>query len=189
MNKLLFRTCCSLTNANGSALKTQGRVTVVAMGDEDSYNQEADEKNDGYKYGTGNIPVAAVEDLGVGRVGCIGENTYQDGLYGGTSNKGLCTPAFNRSICYWLSLGKEKTLRALTRSIAELDYEPNPEIRASQYEALSEAVLRNVQQSIDEGGKGLSEIKQEMSNYQGESINLLKRQIQQIDTYENIYNK
>ncbi len=188
MSKLLFRTCCSLVNANNSALKTQGRVTVVAMGDEDSYTQEADEKNDGYKYSAGNIPVAAVEDLGVGRVGCIGENTYQDGLYGGTSNKGLCTPAFNRKICYWLSLGKEKTLRALTRSIAELDYESNPEIRATKYEALSDAIMRNVRQSIDEG-KGLDAIKKEMSNYQGESIKQLKRQIQQLDTYENIYSR
>ena len=105
----MFRTCCSLTNSEGKELKNQGRVTVVAMGDEDSYNQETDEKNDGFKYPVGNIPVAAVEDLGVGRVGCIGENTYQDNLYGGTSNKGLCTPAFNRSICYWLSLGKAHT--------------------------------------------------------------------------------
>ena len=187
MSKLLLRTCCSLVNANGTALKTQGRVTIVASGDEDSYNQEADEKNDGFKYPVGNIPVAAVEDLGVGRVGCIGENTYQDGLYGGTSNKGLCTPAFNRKICYWLSLGKEKTLRALTRSIAELDYEPNPEIRATKFEALSEAVLRNVQQSED--GKALNEVKREMDNYQGESIKQLKRQIQQIDTYKKIYSK
>ncbi|MBQ3643295.1 MAG: MBL fold metallo-hydrolase [Candidatus Riflebacteria bacterium] len=188
MSKLLFRTCCSLINSNGSALKNQGRVTVVAMADEDSFNQESDEKNDGYKYAGGNIPVAAVEDLGVGRVGCIGENTYQDSLYGGTSNKGLCTPAFNRSICYWLSLGKEKTLRALTRSIAELDYEDDPEVRATQYESLSKAVIRNVRRSMEEGGKGLSEIKREMDYYQGESINQLKRQIQQLDTYENIYN-
>ena len=156
------------------------------MGDEDSYNQESDEKNDGYKYPGGNIPVAAVEDLGVGRVGCIGEDTYQDSLYGGTSNKGLCTPAFNRSICYWLSLGKEKTLRALTRSIAELDYEFNPEVRAAQYETLSNQVLNNVRRSMEEGGKGLAEIKREMEYYDGESINQLKRQIQQIDTFDNI---
>ena len=147
MTKLLFRTCCSLIGADGKALKKTNGVTVVAMGTEESYNQEADEKGDGYKYETGNIPVAAVEDLGVGRVGCIGENTYQDNLYGGTSNKGLCTPEFNRSIIYWLSLGKEKTLRALTRSIAELDYEPNPEVRATRFENLSNAVLRNVRQS------------------------------------------
>ena len=189
MTKLLFRTSCSLINADNKALKAGNGVTIVACGDEDSYNQEADEKGDGYKYTTGNIPVAAVEDLGVGRVGCICENTYQDNLYGGTSNKGLCTPEFNRSIAYWLSLGKEKTIRALTRSIAELDYEPNPEIRASRFETLSNAVINNVKQSIDEGGKGLEKVKKEMENYNSESINLLKRQIQQIDNYQKIYSK
>lgn len=189
VSKLLFRTCCSLISSDGNALKAKGGVTIVAMGDEDSYNQEADEKGDGYKYSVGNIPVAAVEDLGVGRVGCICENTYQDNLYGGTSNKGLSTPEFNRSIIYWLSLGKEKTLRGLARSIADLDFEPNPEVRATKFENLSNAVLKNVRRSIAEGGNGLKVIKREMENYESESINLLKRQIQQIDTYEKIYSK
>lgn len=187
MTKLLFRTCCSLTDAQGDPLRAGGKLTIVARGDEDSYTQEADNQNDGHALPTGNIPVAAVEDMGVGRVGCIGENTYQDGFYGGTSNKGLCTPAFNRSIIYWLSLGKEKTLRALTRSIAELDYIEDPEVRANQYEALSEAVLNNVKMSIQEGGNGLKEIKREMDNYECESIDKLKRQVQQMDTFEQIY--
>ncbi len=185
--KLLLRSCCSLTNAEGTALKGNSKVKIVACGDEDSYTAESDEQNDGYKYSTGNIPFAAVEDLGVGRVACIGENTYQDGLYGGTSNKGLSTPQFNRGICYWLSLGKEKTLRSLTRSIAQLDYEGDPEVRASQYEALSEAIIKNVRQSMEENGNGLKDVKREMQNYEGESINQLRRQIQQIDKFEDIY--
>ena len=187
MTKMLLRTCCSLVDAQGKRLKKSGRLQIVACGDEDSYSQEADEKNDGYCYEGGNVPVAAVEDLGVGRVACIGENTYTDTNYGGTSNKGLCTAEFNRMICYWLSLGKEKTLRALTRSIAELDYVEDPEVRATQYENLSNAILENVRMSIENGGNGMKEVKSEMDNYEGESINMLKRQIKQMDTFENIY--
>ena len=185
-SKLLLRNCCSLTNAEGKALKGNGRVKVIACGDEDSYNQEADELNDGYIYQTANIPVAAVEDLGTGRVACIGENTYQDGFYGGTSNKGLSTPQFNRGVCYWLSLSKEKTLRTLTRSLAQLDYEVDPEKRATEYEAISGAILNKVRMSI-ENGRGLTEIKNEMNKYEGESINQLRRQIQQIDSFEGMH--
>ncbi len=41
---------------------------------------------------------------------------------------------------------------------------------------------------MEEGGKGLAEIKREIEYYDGESINQLKRQIQQIDTFEQIQN-
>jgi len=136
VKKLLLRSGCTLLNSSMKGLKSSGNVFVVASGDDDSYNLDSDGMNDGYVYASHTpllpIPLAAVEDLGFGRVGCVGEPWYQDNYY--TSPGDLHTVAFNRNIIQWLSLGKEKSVRDLVRFVAELDSEFSTEVKAEKYD-------------------------------------------------------
>jgi len=153
VKQLLVRSCCSLLNAKMEGLKARKNLHILATGDEDCYNINADSLDDAWLYASHTpklpIPIAACEDLGAGRVALIGETLYDDKLYSPTSQ--LPTPLFNRTIIAWLSAAKEKKLRELIESASLLNDVEDPEARAIRYEGLKTRIVEIGRQMVSEG--------------------------------------
>lgn len=143
VKQLLVRSACSLLNSKFEGLTANKTVQLVAVGDDDTFNIEADSLGDGYIYASHTpklpIPLAAIEDLGAGRVACIGETLYEDKLYNPTSQ--LQTPQFNRNIISWLAQAREKSLRNLVESASTLSDVDDAEMRAVRFEGIRDRVL------------------------------------------------
>ncbi|MDD3147928.1 MAG: MBL fold metallo-hydrolase [Candidatus Riflebacteria bacterium] len=189
VTKLLVRSSCTFINSQNKGLKASKNLFIFASGDEDSYNTESDAMSDGYIYASHTpllpIPLAAGEDLGFGRVACFGEPFYQDSYY--ASNGDKMTATFNRNVVKWLSLGKEKTVKALVRYIAELDQETDLEVRAERYEAISKTVMKKVRREVDYDRHALSEIGSMLDEHQGTPVDDLKMQIDQIYRFDSLH--
>ena len=190
VSKLLLRSACTLINSGrNKGLKSSKNLFVIATGDEDSYNTESDGMGDGYIYASHTpllpIPVAAAEDLGFGRVACVGEPLYQDNFY--SSPGDLNTVPFNRNIIHWLSLSKEKSIKALVRYVAELENEPDYEIRVERYDALSKTLIEKFRSDIDRDGAALKDVNLMLNQYRSEAVDQLKTQINQIYRFEDLH--
>lgn len=190
VKKLLLRSGSTLLSSTMKGLKSSGNVFVVATGDDDSYNADSDGMNDGYIYASHTpllpIPLAAVEDLGFGRVGCVGEPWYQDNYY--TSPGDLHTVAFNRNIINWLSLGKEKSVRDLVRFVAELDNEFSTEVKAEKYDELSNTILKRVREDMELDREAYSNFKDLLREHEAsEAINNLRMQADQLYRFDSLH--
>lgn len=189
VKKLLIRSACTFINANNKGLKASKNLFILASGDEDSYNTESDGMGDGYIYASATpvlpIPIAAAEDLGFGRVACFGEPFYQDNFY--TSPGDLHTAAFNRNVIRWLSLGKEKSVKSLLRSIDELEYEADPEVRTERYEALSKTVINKIRHDVDNNGSSLGEINAMFDEFKSSTVEQFRTKVNHLYRFENLH--
>lgn len=188
VKKLLLRDSCTLINSLNKPLVGSKNLFLLATGDDDFYNSDSDGMGDAYIYAsnTQQIPVAASEDLGKGRVACIGEGLYQDNFY---SNQGdLDTVAFNRNVIHWLSLGKEKTIREMLEYISDLDSEGDAEIRADRYGELSPIVMQYLRTELDNDAAGMRNVAEMLNEYgDSPSINSLKLQLEQLQRFDNLH--
>ncbi|MBU1108380.1 MAG: MBL fold metallo-hydrolase [Candidatus Riflebacteria bacterium] len=192
VQKLLLRDSCTLINSNpqNKGLVASKNLFLLATGDEDSYNSDADELGDSYIYASHTpllpIPLSAAEDLGLGRVACISEGLYQDSFYSSTGD--LNTPTFNRNIIHWLSLGKEKTIRELLEYVADLDQEEDAEVRSERYERLSKTILKQVRSEFDGDNAALLNMNELLSEYDGSTtIDSLKLQVEQLRRFDSLH--
>ncbi|MEW6712006.1 MAG: hypothetical protein AB1403_19440, partial [Candidatus Riflebacteria bacterium] len=188
-NKLLTRSACSLVNEKYQGLKGSTNLKILAMADEDAFNVEVDNMNDGFIYASHTpvlpIPVAAAEDLGKGRVACIGDQFYLDSYYNNPSN--LSTAEFNRNIAAWLGLSKEKTLKQLFMFAASLDDEKDPEIKSQRFEMVSEEILFQIRTKIDQGESEVESIKDLMQEYKSESVDEINTKFKQMIDFDKLH--
>lgn len=149
VQKLLCRSCCSLTNAKGKALVATPHLQLFATGDDDTYNIDADGQGDAYFYASDSARVvySAGEDIGAGRVACLGETLYDDKLYG--ESKTQHAVQFNRSVIAWLAQARFRTLHEL---LAHLEDTASaglaPEIAADRVNSLRDRCEKLVNQYL-----------------------------------------
>ncbi len=190
VKKLLLRDSCTFIDSANKGLVASKNLFLLATGDDDAYNSDADALGDAFIYASATpvlpIPVAAAEDLGLGRVACFGEALYQDNFY--TSAGDLDTVAFNRNVIRWLSLGKEKTIREMLEYIADLDSESDPEIRVDRFEELSPIVIQHLRSELDGDEAAMRSIDEMLSEHgDSSSIEGLKRQIEQLHRFDSLH--
>ena len=189
VKKLLLRDSCTLINAQNKGLAASKNLFLLATGDDDFYNSDSDGLGDAYIYASHTpllpIPVAAAEDLGRGRVACIGEALYQDSFY--SSPGDLDTVPFNRSIIHWLTLGKEKTIRELLDYISELDTEEDAEVRIERYAELSPMVVQYLRSAIDTDAAALQNMNEMLNEYDSSAINSLKVEIEHLNRFDSLH--
>lgn len=193
IKKLLMRDCGTLISSTNKGLVASKNLFLLATGDNDSYNADADGLGDAYLYASHTpllpIPIAAAEDLGKGRIACIGEALYQDNFY--SSPGDLDTVPFNRNVIHWLSLGKEKTLREMLDYIADLDAEADVEIRSARYEELAPIVIKQLRKELDSAAPanatdGLTETLAEYDD-DNQMIDSLKRKLEQLRRFDYLH--
>lgn len=174
VDTLLVRSCCTLINSKMGGLAESKTIQLFATGDEDSYNINADQLEDGYIYASHTpripIPVVAGEDLGTGRVVCVGETLYDDKLY--APNAQIQTPQFNRCVANWIGQGKEKTLRDLLRYMNNLESVSDLEVRAIRYDDLKSQVMDVVKCYVESGNAPL--LKNSFEGFEGNAVKSLK---------------
>lgn len=189
ISKLLTRSPCSLVNEKYQGLKGTTALKLLATGDEDTYNTESDNMNDGYIYASHTpllpIPIAASEDLGRGRVACVGELFYYDNYY--TNPAGLNTIEFNRNIISWLGLAKEKSLKHLFMYAADLDNETDLEVKAERFEAVADQILSQIHQKIQDGELETDQIEELVEENRSESVEKINSMYQQLIRFDNLH--
>ena len=187
IKKLLTKSACSLVNNKYKALKESSSVKFLAVGDDDVYNSDVDEMNDGYIYASGSsiIPLAATEDLGSGRVACIGDQLYMDVYYNNPSD--LDTIEFNRNITKWLSLSKEKSLKELLDIVASVDEIDDYEVRAERFESLSKKLLRKIKTKIDNNPEQVDVIRALIQQHNSESIDRIDIMFNQMIMFDHLH--
>ncbi|MBF0410623.1 MAG: MBL fold metallo-hydrolase [Candidatus Riflebacteria bacterium] len=150
VSKLLVRGCCTLINAKNEGLIASKNLHLLAVGDDDTYNLSNDGLDDAYVYASHTpvlpVPIAACEDLGTGRVACVGEPLYNDRLY--SSNSSLNTPEFNLAVIEWLISSKNKNLRELVAAASELESVEDPESRSYRFESIKSRTLEVVSECL-----------------------------------------
>jgi hypothetical protein len=189
VKRLLTRSACSLLNDKYKALKGNTSLKIVACSKKGSYNTEADKLDDGFLYasGTSEIPLAAVEDLGRGRVAAIGEQFYIDVFYSNPSD--LSTIEFNRNIISWLGASRAKTLKQMFMMAASLDGEDNLEIRADKFNQLSKDILDQIRAKVESDPAELYNIKEMIDEHEGESMEKIRRMFNQMIMFEQLHQK
>ena len=189
VKKLLIRSACTFINAENKGLKAAKNLFILASGDDDSYNADSDGMGDGYMYASHTpllpIPIAVAEDLGFGRVACFGEPFYQDNFY--TSPGDLNTVPFNRNVIRWLSLGKEKSIKALVRSIDELEEEVDHEIRAERYEALSNTLIDKIRHEVVNNNSSISEFNEMFDEFNSSTVEQFRTQVNHLYRFEDLH--
>lgn len=189
VDKLLIRSGCTLLNSQMKGLSPTNSLFLLATGDDDSYNTESDDMGDGYIYASHTpllpIPIVAVEDLGFGRVGCVGEPLYQDNFYGNQGDQK--TPIFNRNIVGWLSLGRDKTIKQLVQYIDELGEEYDPEIRSERFEELSKTVVRGIRNEVDANSSSLQDFNTLLKTYNSDAVDNIRMQVEQIYRFNTLH--
>jgi len=190
MKKLLVNSASTLLDDKNKPLKGSANVFLLATGDENTYSIESDGKNDApflYATSTTSIPapLAAAQDLGNGRIAAIGESFYTDSYY--QNPAGLSTIEFNRNIIAWLTAAKNRSIGSIVRSIAELDSEPDPEIKADRYQALSDSLLKRIRNEVTRNTAVFYDVNEEVSNYSGDTIDALKRQLNDVYRFERLH--
>lgn len=187
-DRLLFRSACSLINHKMTALKKSETVSILAEGDEKSYNYNADDLDDAFLYENASgaiIPLVAAEDLGLGRVACVGEKLYLDTFY--SNPAGLSTIDFNRNIIDWLGTGKFKTLKEIARYVDQLDKEVAKELRTERYDVLFSRFMTKTQSYLNEDDAALNSINEMLNEYDSDSVQLLKRQVNDMHRFNNMH--
>lgn len=189
VKKILLRDSCTLINSQNKGLVGSKNLFLLATGDDDFYNSDSDALGDAYIYASHTpllpIPVAAAEDLGRGRIACVGEALYQDNFY--SSPGDLDTVPFNRNIIHWLSLGKEKTIRELLEYIADLDTEEDAEVRIERYAELSPMVVEYLRSEMDSDSAALQNMNQMLNDYDSSAINSLRLEIEQLKRFDDLH--
>lgn len=190
VKKLLLRDSCTFINSTNKGLVASKNLFLLATGDNDAYNSDADNLGDAYIYASHTpllpIPTAAAEDLGLGRVACIGEALYNDNFY--TSPGDLDTVPFNRNVIHWLTLGKEKTIREMLEYIADLDTESDPEVRADRFEELSPIVIQHLRSELDGDAAAMNSVDKMLAEYgDSSSIEGLKQQVKQLHRFDTLH--
>lgn len=174
VTNILVRNCCSLIAKGNKGLEAGKTLELLATGDDDSYNQNADNLDDAYIYASHTpklpVPIAACEDLGTGRVACFGEAMYDDSMY--QPNAQVHTPLFNRCIAQWLATSREKSLKDLVRFVQELDQEQDAETRAIRYEALRNQITDIVHSGLESGD--VSNVRDAFTGYDSKAVHDLR---------------
>ncbi len=188
-HKLLTKSACSLVDSKYQGLKGSASIKILAVGDEDTYNNEQDNMNDGYIYASHTprlpVPIAAAEDLGKGRIACIGDQFYLDNYY--SNPAGLSTVEFNRNIVSWLALSKEKTLKELFMFAASLDEEADPEIRAERFDYVSKEILEQAKKRMSEDGTAIENINEMIEEHKSDSVNEIGLMFNQMINFERLH--
>jgi len=190
VKKLLLRDSCTFINSTSKGLVASKNLFLLATGDDDAYNSDADNLGDAYIYASHTpqlpIPVAAAEDLGLGRVACFGEALYNDNFY--TSPGDLDTAMFNRNVIRWLTLGKEKTIREMLEYVADLDNENDPEVRIDRLAELSPIVIQHLRSEFDGDAAAMRNVDELFSEY-GDSNSLegLRKQVEQLHRFDSLH--
>ncbi len=189
VKQLLTKSCCSLLNKDMKGLKSLKNLYVLASGDNDTYNIEVDGKADGVIYASMTtklpVPIAACEDLGTGRVACIGDKFYQDSYYNPKSE--LQTPLFNSQVISWLSLSKEKTLKELFSYAASLDNEDDAELKADRASAVVEKLIKKIRADLDAKNTSPEEINAMMNNFDSRTVDGLKPAINSMIKFKEVH--
>jgi competence protein ComEC len=188
IKKLLTKSACSLVNSDYKALKPSSSVKLIAVGDDDVYNADVDNMNDGYIYASGSsiIPLAATEDLGSGRVACIGDELYMDVYYNNPAD--LDTIEFNRNITKWLSLSKEKSLKELLDIVASIDEIDDYEVKAERFENLSNKLLKKFKNKIENDPEQIDIIRALIAQHDSESIERIDIMFNQMINFDRLHN-
>ncbi|HOY66934.1 MAG TPA: MBL fold metallo-hydrolase [Candidatus Ozemobacteraceae bacterium] len=177
VSNVLVRNCCSLIAKGNKGLAAGAGIEILATGDDDSFNQNADNLDDGYIYASHTpklaVPIAAAEDLGTGRVACFGENLYDDSQY--QPNAQIHTPQLNRCVTKWLSVAREKSLRQLLQFVDQLSAETDPEARAVRFEALRDRVTGLVRDALENGDA--SYVRDAFTGYNSQPVQELRRSV------------
>ena len=138
------RSCCSLLNSKMTGLARSKSIELFATGDDDSFQINAGTASNTYYYASHTpilpLPVAAGENVGLGRVAVCGERLYDNRLYAHDASNHA--PLFNQSVVRWLLAARLKSLAQLVADLAALDDVPDPNLRATRYELLREEVRR-----------------------------------------------
>ncbi len=137
VQKLLCRSCCSLINDKNGALTAQKGIELFATGDADSYNIDVlGQGRVAYYYASNSatVVIGAGEDLGTGRVACVGETLYEDKLY--NDPKTQQAAQYNRSVIAWLAAARFRPLREMLSLLADGGTGLDPEICADRQAAL-----------------------------------------------------
>ncbi len=167
------RSCCSLLNAKMTGLAKTKTVELFATGDNDSYQLNLGTSNKTYYYGSHTpvlpIPIAAGEDIGLGRVAACGESMYDGKRYG--RDAANTVPVFNQRIVRWLLAAREKSLADRVAELMALDDIDDADLRATRYEVLSDEVRRQslwyaqqgrfdvIRRAFKGAGAGLAEVR------------------------------
>ncbi len=177
VSNILVRNCCSLISKGNKGLEATKNISLLATGDDDSYNQNADNLDDGYIYASHTpklpVPIAACEDLGTGRVACFGEVMYDDSMY--QPNAQIHTPQFNRCIVQWLEASREKSLRDLVRFVEEIATDQDAETRAVRYEALRDRVTETVRTHLENGDASV--VRDAFTGFGGKAVSDLRETV------------
>lgn len=191
IDKLLIQSGCSLINSDGEGLTAGQHRFLLATGDSDSYNTDADGLNDGYIYASHTpilpIPVAAAEDLGTGRVACIGEKWYEDKWFSPTV--ALKTPDFLRQVVDWLCAGRTKTLKSLLAYAQDIDNIDDPENRAIRADNIRGAIRNITRKMILKNPHQLQNLKSLLWEFQGPMIDSLNSEVDDMLRFESIYSE
>lgn len=187
VTNLLFRNSASLIGTSNKPLKETISLKVLANLDEEGYNQNADNLDDGYIFAKGTkIPVAVSEDLGLGRIVCIGErDLYADTFYSNPSN--LSTREFNRNLISWLSESRFKTIKEIISYVHMLDSEPDFSIKYDRFEQLSEKFVSDAQTKINEDEAYFRHLEEALSSYSGEGITQLKNKLNELNRFRTLH--
>ena len=179
VNNLLVRNCCSLISKDNKGLSSGPNLAILASGDDDSFNQNADNLDDAYIYASHTpklpVPVAAAEDLGTGRVACFGEAMYDDSLY--QPNNQIQAPQFNRCIAKWLSTAREKSLKDLLRFAELLSSDADPESRTVRFEALRSQVTDYVHTTLENGDA--TDVRDAFSGFSSKAVQELRQSVRE----------
>jgi hypothetical protein len=189
VKQLLMKSCCSLLNKDMKGLKAMKNLHILASGDDDTFNIEVDDKNDGVIYASMStklpVPIAACEDLGTGRVACIGDKLYQDSFYGPKTQ--MQTPLFNSQIISWLSLSKEKTLKELFSYAASLDHEEDAELKADRASAVVEKLVKKIRSDLDSNNASPEEINTLMNNFDSRTVDGMRPTINSMIRFKEVH--
>jgi competence protein ComEC len=187
VKKLLTKSACSLVNDKYTALKGNKTLKIIAASKKGAYNSEADNLDDGYIYasGTSIIPLAATEDLGSGRVACIGDQFYFDLYYNNPAD--LDTIEFNRNIIEWLGLSKAKTLKQMFMFAASLENEEDPELRADKFKNVSTHIMQEIKSRIESDQNEIYHINEIMDEHESEPVNELRNMFNQMIKFDELH--
>ena len=189
VEKLLVRSSCSLISNKNTGLKAAKNLHLLATGDDNTYNIELDKKDDGYIYASHTpdlpVPLAACEDLGFGRIACVGDKLYTDAYYNPKST--LHTPSFNRQIVSWLGLGKEKTLKELFSFTASLEQEMDEEIKSDRLDKVSSQIFKRVRSELEQDSKNTDKIEKLLKQHQEATVESIRDRINQMLKFNNLH--
>lgn len=189
VTKLLTSSPCSLVTSDSKPLAGNQSTHILACGDDNTYSIDGDNKNDAlFLYATSTtkvpVPMVAAEEIAGGKIAYFGEAFYRDNYY--SNPAGLSTVPFNRNVFKWLTAPKKASVKKIARSIAALSSEPDFEVRADKYDALTTALIRGIRVSGNRA-EAIDEAKSELSRYSGETVDSALQKLDEVATFDFVH--